>query len=183
MSDPDETFRRLYEKYFDAVVGYLIRFGFEREQARDLAQDVFFRVYRNMDEWHGAEWMYLKTVAKRTALNEFRRVNTLKRAASTVTLDDESVVEPASDDPNAEEEMVSRANEDDRVAKLEHALAALSPRLRAPLLMRLEGTPYKEIARLLHLNLNVVKTRLYEAKAELRRLVGTAAEEVDDDDA
>jgi DNA-directed RNA polymerase specialized sigma24 family protein len=84
--------------------------------------------------------------------------------------------------PSAEQDLVTQQDEASRTARFQRALEALSPRLRAPLEMRLRGEPYKEIAHLLQLNLNVVKTRLHEAKIELRRMIGNAPEEVDDDD-
>src|SRR3954447_20010159 len=37
--------------YYKAVVSFIIGLGFSPDDARDLTQEVFIRVYRNMDAW------------------------------------------------------------------------------------------------------------------------------------
>lgn len=182
MANANEQFRALYEKYFSAVVSFLVRFGFERQDALDLAQETFIRVFEHMDSWLGSEWMFLRTTASRIALNEIRRRRTLKHGLAPLALEDDSITEPASSDPPPDVELLERENVERRISAYQAALAKLAPRVQGPLLLRLGGASYKQIAQTLSLNVNVVKTRLHEAKIELRKSVNAAPEEVDDHD-
>ena len=60
MANNDDPFGGLY-KYYDRVVAYLMAFGFSRDDARDLAQDVFVRVIESMSTFRGeAKWTFLE---------------------------------------------------------------------------------------------------------------------------
>ena len=49
----DERFSDLYDRYYRRVVAFLVRFGVAPDDASDLAQDVFVRVYEHMDDYRG----------------------------------------------------------------------------------------------------------------------------------
>lgn len=180
MPQTDELFEVLYQKYRSAVVAHFLRFGFDRERALDLSQETFLRVYRNMDTWRQeGHWSYLKTTASRIALNELRNAAAVKRSAPLTALGD-LPSEPQSKDPNPAEALEVADAERLRHETLRLALAELPSRLRAPLLLRLRGASYKEIAAQLHLTLDAVKSRLHETKNLLRKTVQNAPEKLNE---
>lgn len=182
MAKTDELFETLYRKYRSAVVAHLMRFGFDRERALDLAQETFLRVYRNMENWRQeGPWSYLKTTASRIALNEIRDAHAAKRAAALTALEDLKQ-EPVATDPTPAEALESADDERQRQALLQDALARLPPRLRAPLLLRLNGASYKEIAAQLRLSLDAVKSRLHETKTRLRTSLQDVPENLEEPD-
>ena len=76
----DELFRRYHPK----VAAWCYRFTGDRESAGDLAQEIFLRVYRNLDSFRGAAkfstWLF--TVARNHCMNEMKsRQNRLDKSA------------------------------------------------------------------------------------------------------
>ena len=66
----DELFRRYHAK----VAAWCYRFTGDRESAGDLAQEIFLRVYRNLDSFRGSAkfstWLY--TIARNHCVNEMK---------------------------------------------------------------------------------------------------------------
>lgn len=182
--DRDTLFRELYDRYYRSVVAYFIRFGLSREDARNLAQDVFVRVYRRMDHYRGdAPWSYLQQAARRAALNEIRRRKTKMRAATEVSLDELSepprspasptAIGQAASDP--EQDLIDSEKEEERQRRrkwLRNAIADLPDDTRRCLLAWLGGLKYHQIAQAFGLTLDAVKSRLHDARIRLRARLG-----------
>ncbi|HET9766677.1 MAG TPA: sigma-70 family RNA polymerase sigma factor [Thermoanaerobaculia bacterium] len=185
MSEPatSDAFRRLYDTYFRAVVRYLVRFRFTREEAQDLAQEVFVRVYRHMDRYRGeAPWKFLRTTAGRVALNELRRRAAKMRAGGERSAEElgedweSSVTEtvltkPA---PTPEQELLEREAQEDqarRRQRLREAIELLPEGTRSCLLARLSGLQYDEVADAFGISMDAVKSRLHDARRRLRELL------------
>jgi RNA polymerase sigma-70 factor (ECF subfamily) len=164
--DIDAQFEDLYRRYYRAVVSYFVRLGFSRDDARDLAQDTFVRVYRNMSTYRGdAEWTYLETTARRVALNERRRRGTRSRAGVEVPVDG---VQPPDSAPPVDVVLSEEEEQTLRVRRLAAAIEKLPEGIRDCLLLRLKGLTYRAIAEVLGISVDAVKSRLHEAKALLR---------------
>src|SRR5439155_1608107 len=102
-----DRFKRLYDKYYPSVFSFFIRrFRFSREEAQDLAQDVFLRVYEFGDDFH-AEWKFLEVIARRVALNRIRDNHAQKRKGHHVPIED-LIEEPQSPATTQEEAVVMR---------------------------------------------------------------------------
>jgi RNA polymerase sigma-70 factor, ECF subfamily len=183
MTKKDESFHSLYRRFLPAVVAHLMRLGFDRDKAKDLAQDTFVRVYEHMDSWRGeAEWAFLRTTAHHVALNEIRRRHTRKREGQEVTIDTPGGRDIVDSDPDAAARLIASDERTRRRARLYEAIAQLPERLRGPLLLRLAGNSYKFIAETSRLSLDTVKTRIHEAKGKLHKMLGHAPEEPDHED-
>lgn len=183
MTQNDDLFRTLYEKYGGAIVSFFMRFGFSRELAQEYAQDTFVRVYEHMDAWRReSEWVYLRQTALRIALNAVRTRDSIKRKGIHVPIDSPVGAGLSSGDELPVDHLVGAESRRDRLESLKGALAALDPRLLGPILLRCQGKSYREIAAALGLTLDTVKTRIHEAKARIREHLGVIAEELDDHD-
>lgn len=178
MTKKDELFQSLYRRYLPGVVSYFTKFGFDRDKARDLAQDTFVRVYEHMDSWRGeAEWAFLRTTAQNVALNEIRSRATGKRKGQQVAIDGPKALELPSRDREPSVRLIEEQEQSRQTRDLRKAIQGLPPRLRGPLELRLLGRSYKDIAATLRLSLDTVKTRIHEAKGKLREMLGDAPEE------
>jgi RNA polymerase sigma-70 factor (ECF subfamily) len=170
----EDTFRRQFEQYYRPVVRLLMRYGFAAEEARDLAQDTFLRVFQHIrqrrdDEGHFTS--YLFTVTRRVALNALRERMAAKRQGLEVSLD-ETVPErtspiPGGPDPKAGGPL-AEAIDEERLRHLRRALSALPPRLRQVMSLRLRDLKYSEIAVILQLSDDSVKAYLHQARRRLR---------------
>ena len=165
---PDER-HDLYVQYYDRVVRYLVRkHRFSLDEARDLAQDVFLRVFRHMEQNEiNSQWLFLKTTAHNLAVNEIRRRTTHRKSESDSTdalpdLVDTLLHDFWTDDAPPSPEMVTSQNE--QAALLRDAIDELPATLRACVLLRLDGLSYEEIANALRITADAVRTRLRDGK-------------------
>lgn len=176
------SFEELYEKYYDRVVSYFLHHGVPREEARDFAQDVFFRVFRYMDTYRGeAEWSFIEITARHYFSNVLRAKYTQKRDAPTSSIDElEREVRDTS--PGVDAEMERREEAAIRKRAFLDAIAQLAPGSREAFLLRVKGRKYKDIAKLLGISLDAVRARIHEARVRLKEQFGPEAPGGEDHD-
>ncbi len=167
MGDDEKQFEELY-KFYPGVLALLRRLGFPHDEAEELAQESFVRVFRGMKDYRGdAQWAYLEKTVRRVAANAIRAKNAGKRHGETVSdavlamLPDSSV--PLPDAGLAQRDVVKRVRE--AIAKLERIDQTV-------LLLRLNGRSYDEIVTGLGISMSAVKSRLNIARRRLKELLG-----------
>jgi RNA polymerase sigma-70 factor (ECF subfamily) len=167
----DDRFETLYRRYYKRMVGFLMYLNFPLDEARDLAQETFLRVYRHMEGYRGeAEWRFLRIAAQNVVKNWIRDNSTLKRKAARVSIDD--IADPVDPKPAADVAFENREETARFRKKYDEAIAALPEGPRQCLLLREQGYSYDEIAAILRIPMNSVKSRLHDAKRRLREHVG-----------
>ena len=159
------AFRELVDRYKDLVFALIGRTVQDRSRAEDLAQEVFLRIYRGLPYFRGearlSTWIY-RIVANVCVQDH-------PRTPAVVALDDERVRDRVS--PGASDRHVGDLELRDR---LEKAIARLPANYRFIVAAHyLEGVQYEDLADALQLPLGTVKTQLYRAKQQLRRLLET----------
>jgi RNA polymerase sigma-70 factor (ECF subfamily) len=99
----DTFLSTLYRRYQPKVAAWCLRICNDREEAADVAQEVFLRVHERLGSFRGdsrfSTWLY--TVTRSVAIN--RGVAARRRQAGA--LDDEGVPEPVDPAPGAEREV------------------------------------------------------------------------------
>ena len=162
------AFEELVDRYKDLVFALIARTVQDKSRAEDLAQDVFLRIHRGLPYFRGearlSTWIY-RIVANVCVQDHARPA----LATTTVSLDDERTGErhaPAAADRGFRDfELRDR---------LEKAVARLPANARLLVAAHyLDGVRYEELAEALGLPLGTVKTQLYRAKQQLRRLLET----------
>lgn len=172
MADPRD-FEELFV-YYNAVAGYFRRVGFSADEARDLSQDTFVRVYEHMKQYRGdARWEYIKKVARTVASNELRRRSTHKRDGDEVSVDETHAFVDPSDSPDT---LLIRK---ERRARLYEAVNALPQRLRTCTLLYLAEFQYSEMQQILGCTLDAVKSCLYEARKRLKAMLAEDVLQID----
>ena len=158
----DDAFRELVDLYKNLVFALIARTVQDRGRAEDLAQDVFLRVHKGLPYFRGearlSTWIY------RIVANVCVQPPTRPRAVSLD--DDRTRVQPAAADRQfGDLELRDR---------LEKAIARLPANYRLLVAAHyLDGVQYEELADALQLPLGTLKTHLYRAKQQLRRLLET----------
>jgi RNA polymerase sigma-70 factor (ECF subfamily) len=170
--DWEANFQRLFERYFGQLVRFFRRKGFLLEDCQDLTQEVFFSVYKGLNELRQAEqfevWLY--RIALNAYRNELERRQAKKRAASFVALDEEPsyaegwqhaaawVASPAASPVDA-------VLEQERKEKLREALQELPQQMRRCVYLRLvQEVPAPEVAAIMNISVNTVKVHLHQAR-------------------
>lgn len=154
------AFDRLYERHVGRVYATCLRLTADRREAEELTQDVFVRVWRNLESFRGrsrfSTWLYRVAVnvvldARRKRKRMHDRTTELKEVDLPVPGDREPV---------------------NRMA-LERAIARLPERARtAIVLYAIEGYRYAEVAELMDIAVGTVKAHIHRARTRLLEEVG-----------
>ncbi|MGA3176713.1 MAG: sigma-70 family RNA polymerase sigma factor [Candidatus Acidiferrum sp.] len=170
----EASFELLLQRYRTPLVNFLFRMVRNREQAEDLAQEVFLRVYRAREDYVPSAkfttWLF--RIATNLALNSMRDTRYQKLEVSIdapVTLDaedgDERPLDVAEKRPNIEQHLV----EDVRVKMIRHAINKLPEKQRAAVLLhKYQELDYTEIAKILSCSESALKSLLFRAYEALR---------------
>ncbi len=161
-----ETLVRAYQgRIYALALGYVGN----AEEARDLAQEAFVRIYRSLpscrDPQRFLPWAI--RIARNVCVDHIRR-----RAARPPMLEVPLEAEQslASEDPNPEEHAIARS----RRALVYRALRMLSALSREMIILReIQGLPHEEISSLLRIPVGTVKSRANRARLELAKAVLT----------
>jgi RNA polymerase sigma-70 factor (ECF subfamily) len=159
------AFQELVDGYKNLVYALIARTVQDRTRAEDLAQDVFLRIHRGLPYFRGearlSTWIY-RIVANVCVQDRAQA----PAAGSVVSLDDTQArvrVPAAADRQFRDLELKDR---------LEKAIAQLPAQQRLLIAAHyLQGVQYEDLAEALRLPLGTVKTQLYRAKQQLRRLL------------
>jgi RNA polymerase sigma-70 factor (ECF subfamily) len=157
----DELFGRHYER----VARWCLRFTGDRDQAVDLAQDVFLKAHQHLESFRGSSrfstWLY--TIVRHESITRIHR--------SSSPIDKEDVLaDVAALDPGPDE-LVSRDQQGERLR--EFLIATLEPLERRVFVLHYGGEmPLDAITRLLRLdNPSGAKAYIVSARRKLARAV------------
>lgn len=169
MTPNEELFRNLVAEHQEMVINTCYRFVFNREDAEDLAQEVFIEVFRSLDGFREeaklSTWIYRIAVTK--SLDHLRRMKRIKRFSSLkriIGVEDpaEQIAAPSTDNP-AE---VLTGSERGRI--LQDAIGKLPDSQKtAFLLSKQEGYSNQEIADILKTSVSAVESLVHRAKKNL----------------
>jgi RNA polymerase sigma-70 factor, ECF subfamily len=157
-----EAFATLVERYDRAVYHLAYRTLHDVEEARDATQEAFFKAFRSLRTFKpGAKFStWIFAIAYHGCCD---RLSRRKRYSG------EELPERADAAPGPERQVIAL----DEAARLRAAIDALPEKYRTVVtLFHLQGRQYEEIASVLGLPMGTVKTHLFRAKEQLRRLLG-----------
>ena len=140
--------------------------------AQDVVQDAYLRAFKAFAQFHGGDIRpWLLTIVRNVA---YRWLSVRKRNTNVVSIEDAlgrrdgedgPVFEPASEEPSAEDVLIS----DGERTLVRRALAKLTPAFREVIVLReFEGLSYQEIASVIGVPAGTVMSRLSRARADLK---------------
>src|SRR5688572_11777162 len=167
----EDAFAAIVGRYRNPITNYLYRFLNDYEEAVDLAQETFVRVYFAIDRYHTdyAFSTYIYRIATNLAISELRKRKRRKILSLTglfqADAEDTTEFQPPDIRPLQDAELV--VDEESRFVT--KAIAALPHKYRAPIVLRdIEGLSYEEVASVMGLGLGTTKSRISRARAMLR---------------
>lgn len=169
----EAAFTELYRRYSTKLLNYVYRMIGDQEQAEDLVQETFVRVFRSLDRFDPrrrfSSWIY--TIAGNLAKNELRRRARRPEVAATVLAGDAGAdpVDSLEDETCGPDELCRRRALKETVHK---AIAQMQPHYRGVLVLReLHDKTYEEIAEVEGIPLGTVKSRLKRAREQFATIV------------
>lgn len=160
--DPRPTWDEVAERYGDQIYNVAYRLTGDADDAADLTQDVFVRVYRNLDRYEPGTfdgWLY--RITKNLFLDHVRRRKRVRLEA----LPEGEWRAPVAPDPGPAELVDRRTLE----SRLERGLAELPADFRiAVVLSDVQGLTYEEIATATGWPMGTVRSRLHRGRRQLR---------------
>ena len=162
-----DAFEALVARYHRPLYHFAYRLLGQTEEAEDAVQDALVQVYRALPHAHLEAplrpWIY--RIARNRCLDRLKHQRPVAFSALQVDEDEEPLHEVPATDPLPDE----LAERGDLQRLLGAAIAALAPPYREVVALRYSGDlQFGEIAQVLGLPENTVKTRFQRAKAALR---------------
>jgi len=164
-----EAFDALVRRYQRPIYNLAYRLTSDPEEANDLAQEIFLRVYERLHTFQPEAafrpWLY--RVATNWCLNALKR-----RRPPTVSLETGGGIEGEErplELPDLVEDPARLAERRELQERVQQAILTLPPKYRIVMLLRYaQGLSYEEIATALEMPLGTVKIHLHRAKAHLK---------------
>jgi RNA polymerase sigma-70 factor, ECF subfamily len=167
----EAAFAQIVGRYKSPITNYLYRFLNDYEEAVDLSQETFVRVYFAIDRYHTeyAFSTYIYRIATNLAISELRKRK--RRTILSLTGlfqsedDDQTEFQPPDTRSRPDEDLV----EDERSRVIAKAIVTLPAKYRVPIILRdIEGKSYDEVAEILDLGLGTTKSRISRARGLLK---------------
>lgn len=166
----DAALNDLMERHAPSVFRFLCRMLANEDDANDLAQETFVRVYQHRTSFRPdacfSTWLY--TIAANLARNHLRWRERHPNVALEAAPDEDT---PSLRDTLADGRLTApeTMEAEERVNAIRAAVAELPEELRTPLVLaEYEDRSQKEIAAILSCSVKAVETRIYRARQLLR---------------
>lgn len=168
-SGDDNALGEIMDRWQNGIVRFLARLVGDPDDAVDLAQEAFVRIYEHRARYRPGSsfraWLF--TIAANLARNH----NRWRARHPTERLgrgEDEGIPDPPDTSPRPDSEVASRELSD----VVREAVARLPDDIRVALILsEYEGLSHEEIARVAGCSRKAVEMRLYRARAEVRKRI------------
>jgi RNA polymerase sigma-70 factor, ECF subfamily len=168
LSGDQAAWELIVRQYWRKVFNVAYKFVGKHDQAEDLTQDIFLKIFKSLDTFdRRANFQtWLISISRNLCIDHYRSV---RKERETIDREiDANELTPASRDPGP----VAALEQQDRIALLRQALSALPDTLRTAVLMRdIQELSYQEIADRLRLPEGTVKSRINRGRTELARQI------------
>ena len=170
LTGDDSAWEALLRVYARKIYNLCYRFTGRVEEAEDVTQEVFIKVFQTLKSYDAAQGSFstwLNRVARNHLVDHYRRT---RKDRVTSSLEDE--MPAAQERPSPHMEPTGQVESRERREILQLALDRLSPDLREAVILRdLHDLDYEEIALVLKVPQGTVKSRINRGRLELGRVL------------
>ena len=159
-----QAFQWLYDQYSAALYGVVLRIVRDDEQAQDLLQDIFVKIWKNLDSYDASKgrlFTWILNIARNTSIDAIRARKAQPNSAIRTDSDTVHIVDRQH---NTEQPNSDHIGMQDMVNQLRPDRKQLID------LVYFGGFTHEEAAQELDLPLGTVKTRIRAALQELKQL-------------
>lgn len=163
LKDDEDAKAALMHRYYKKIYNISFKFVGRFNEAEDLAQEIFFRVFSQLDKFNteGNFLFWVQRVARNYCIDHYRKTRKerqfLLQQQPEISFKDLQLVDQ-------QEAMEGQ----EKMKKIMEEIDKLPPSLKDCLVMRdLQGYSYQEIASILNLPVGTVKSRINRSRKEL----------------
>lgn len=163
MNGNTHAFSEIVDRYRNSVFGMALRFTGNQNDAQDISQEIFIRVYENLNRYNGkskfSTWLY------RIGYNlciDWTRKNSKHKLSTALTENDLEIPDSRAGPEETYFEIQQRR-------ELGIAINSLKDKYRNILILfYFQGFSYEDIGDILEIPVKTVETQLYRARKQLR---------------
>jgi RNA polymerase sigma-70 factor (ECF subfamily) len=168
----EDAYEILIQRYQQPVYSLVCRLLNDPDDAPDIVQEVFLKIFRNIGAFRGNSslktWIY--RIAVNEAYNHRRWFCRHQRQEVALVSDEGTVTAGGMTDPGRSP--YQQAADHETRALVEQALEKLNPKFRAAVVLRdIEDLNYEDIATVLDISLGTVKSRIMRGREALRKIL------------
>jgi RNA polymerase sigma-70 factor (ECF subfamily) len=167
----------IVQRYNRRIYNICYRFAGTAEDAQDLTQEVFIKMYRTLNSYdveRGAFMTWVTTMTRNLLVDHFRKTkqDRMTDSLDTPGSEHEDAMPLSEQIPDAGIAPDIRVQSRETGDTVHRALQKLSPELREAVILRdLQDMDYRDIAQVLKVPEGTVKSRINRGRAELARLL------------
>ena len=171
------AWEEIVQRYHRRIYNICYRFTGTSNDADDLTQEVFIKMYRTLNTYdvdRGAFMTWVTTVTRNLLVDHFRktRQDRVTDSLDTTSSDHEDTLPLGERIPDRGPSPDTKVQSREAKEAVHEALQRLSPELREAVILRdLQDFDYREIAIVLKVPEGTVKSRINRGRAELARLL------------
>jgi RNA polymerase sigma-70 factor, ECF subfamily len=171
------AWEEIVQRYHRRIYNICYRFAGSYDDAEDLTQEVFIKMYRTLNSYdvdRGAFMTWVTTMTRNLLVDHFRKTKQerLTDSLDTTSSDHEDAMPLGDQIPDRGPAPDSKVQSREARDVVHEALQKLSPELREAVILRdLQDMDYREIATVLKVPEGTVKSRINRGRAELARLL------------
>ena len=170
-SGDEDAFAEIISRYKNPITNFLYRFLNDYEEAVDLAQETFVRLYFALDRYHTeyAFSTYIYRIATNLAISEIRK-RKRRNLLSLTGLFQAGESEDVEFQPADTRRLQDAGLEEDELGQIiANAIETLPPKYRLPIVLRdVEGRSYEDVAAIMELGLGTTKSRISRGRGLLK---------------
>ena len=166
----DRAYKRLMQKYHDAIFNFIYKMVHDRQQVEDLTQEAFIKAFSSLrnfnDEYAFSTWLYKIATNNSIDFIRKRKLQMYSIDKPVESKESDYTFELPDDSYEADRDLISSQ----RTKLLNEAIAKLPEKYKKVIRLRhVEEKSYEEIAKSLHLPIGTVKAHIFRAREVLYR--------------
>lgn len=170
LSGNDQAYKRLMQKYHDAIFNFIFKMVRERQQVEDLTQEAFIKAFSSLknfnDEFAFSTWLYKIATNNSIDFIRKRKLQMYSIDKPIESKDSDYTFELPDESYEADKELISGQ----KTRLLNEAIAKLPEKYKKVIRLRhVEEKSYEEIAAILKLPIGTVKAHIFRAREVLYR--------------
>jgi RNA polymerase sigma-70 factor (ECF subfamily) len=160
----NELINEMFQKKMNLINKYLIKLGCRQDDAEDIVQDTFYKALKYIE---GIQVDSLSSWLFRVAINKYYDLCRKNNRHIHLSIDEEIFKESLTDSKLVEDFILDLERKEE-ILKILNSISDIHKNL---LFFKYDmGLSYKEIAELLGINENTVKTYLFRAREQFKKL-------------